>query len=82
MNPTAPEQTDSPISYYVSIISGACLVISEILPYLSSVKGNGILHILSQAFGKYEQKKQEDDQRIQEILQRLERLEKQQLGEK
>jgi predicted CopG family antitoxin len=67
------------ISYYVSLLSGALLAVSEILPYLTKVKGNGIIQILMNAYG--EQKKQEEEKehqenkKLDEILARLEKLE-------
>ena len=36
------EQTS--ITFYISIISGFLLTISEILPYIRTVKANGIIH--------------------------------------
>lgn len=73
------EHESTPWSYYASIFSGACLLVSELLPYMSKVKGNGILQVLIDSFGKYEQEKQakENDfnETLQNIIERLERLE-------
>jgi hypothetical protein len=78
--PTDPQ--DTPLSYYVSLVSGALLTISEILPYLSQFKGNGIVHALTQAFTNRAQHEQVQDQALQQtqqalqlVLQRLDALE-------
>lgn len=39
------EQTS--ITFYISIISGFLLTISEILPYIRTVKANGIIHSIT-----------------------------------
>jgi hypothetical protein len=74
----AADASSNPLSYYVSIFSGACLVISELLPYISKVKGNGIVQILMQSFSQYEdtkRKETEEQQRLYErILERLDQL--------
>lgn len=78
MNSNSSDEQTS-ISYYVSIATSVCLAISELLPYLSKVKGNGILQVLLQS---YQQKKQEEEKiqedlytKVEDILQRLQRLE-------
>lgn len=66
------------LSYYVSILSGALLAISEALPYLSKVKGNGIIQTLLNTYGKYdEEKKKEQEQeqkKLDEVLVRLDEI--------
>jgi hypothetical protein len=79
------QQIVSNLPYYASIFSGLLLTISEALPYLTKVKGNGIIQVLINAYGQYgEKKKQEQEQeqaqekkteqKIDEILVRLEEL--------
>lgn len=75
---------NSNMSYYVSLFSGAMLAVSELLPYLSKVKGNGIIQVIMNAYGA--QKKQEEEQaqqnekKMDEILARLEELKNIQLS--
>ena len=73
------ENKQDSITYYVSVISGILLVISEVMPYISKVKGNGIVQVLFNSFTKYEETKQkeEDDmrQKLNIISQRLDALE-------
>jgi hypothetical protein len=74
----------SNMSYYVSLFSGAMLAISELLPYISKVKGNGIIQVIMNAYGA--QKKQEEEQaqqnekKLDDILARLEELKNIQLS--
>lgn len=81
MSDTPPsEDAANPLSYYVSILSGACLVVSELLPYISKIKGNGILQILMNSFNSFEENKRKEDEQqqrmLQSILDRLDRLER------
>ena len=32
-------------SFYISILTGSLLTVSEILPYINSIRSNGILHL-------------------------------------
>ena len=34
------------ITFYISIISGMLLTISEVLPYIKTIRGNGIIELL------------------------------------
>ena len=34
-------------SFYISIVTGLLLTISETLPYINSIKSNGILHLVT-----------------------------------
>ena len=51
---------DNP-SFYISIFSSVCFVISEILPFLP-IKGNGIVHAILECLSSYnkDNKKQDD----------------------
>jgi hypothetical protein len=75
---SASSNDSNPLSYYVSLFSGACLIISELLPYISKVKGNGIVQILMQSFSRYEdtKRKESDEQQrlFESIVERLDRL--------
>lgn len=63
----------SDITLYVSIASGLLFTVSEILPYISEIKGNSIIQVLLNACTKYGEKKKTEmenrDRQIQEILQ-------------
>jgi hypothetical protein len=61
----------NPLSYYVSIFSGVCLAISELLPYISKVKGNGIVQVLIQSFGKFEETKRKEEEQQQQVIQSI-----------
>ena len=78
MDPNAilPAAADSSsTAYYMSIVSGVCLAISEALPYLSKVKGNGIIHAVLQYFnGRQEEEKRREEQLAQSIVTRLDML--------
>lgn len=65
---------DTSTAYYISIISGMLLTISEILPYISKIKGNGIIEVLLNSCSKYEQEKQSQNR---QILDRIKTLEQQ-----
>jgi hypothetical protein len=75
-----PEQQTNDITFYISIISGALLTVSEIMPYISQIKGNGIVQVLINTFSKYEEKKKQEEQsihsKLQEICSHLENIEK------
>lgn len=78
MDPNAilPAATaDNSTAYYMSIVSGVCLAISEVLPYLSKVKGNGIIQAVVQYFnGRQEEEKRREEQLAQSVLTRLDTL--------
>jgi len=85
-NSVSAPQDSNPYGYYASLISGSLLVISEILPYLSKVKGNGIIQVLTNLFtgydelkkkekAEYEQKIQDLTAKVNESLEILKRLE-------
>jgi hypothetical protein len=40
------ESLNNEITFYISIISGMLLTISETLPYIKSIQGNGIIELL------------------------------------
>ena len=67
------------LAYYASIVSGILLFISEAMPYISKVKGNGIVQVLINSFTKYEEAKQQEEdvmkQKIDLILKHLETIE-------
>jgi hypothetical protein len=73
---------NSAVAYYVSIFSGVCLAISEALPYLSKVKGNGIIQVALNYFRGFEEEKKKEAQEqqaqqqalFQSILSRLDTL--------
>lgn len=68
-----PSQTDPSggLAYYISIASGLCLAISEALPYLSKVKGNGIIQVALQYFNQHEEEKRKDEQQQHEVFQAI-----------
>lgn len=59
------------LTLYTSVLSGSLLVISELLPYISKIKGNGIIQVLTNLFSNYEEEKKKEklerDQKMQEI---------------
>lgn len=59
---------------YISVISGAMLLISEILPYVSNVKGNGIVQALLNSCSKYEEDKKKEQQTLQDLIKRIDDL--------
>lgn len=59
------------VAYYVSIFSGVCLAISEALPYLSKVKGNGIIQVALNYFRGFEEEKKKEAQEQQAQQQAL-----------
>lgn len=61
-------------AHYVSIFSGALLAISELLPFLSKVKGNGIIQAAVQAFQKHEADQRKEQDQFDAILARLDKL--------
>lgn len=58
-------------SYYISIISGILLVVSEALPQISQVKGNSITEVFLNAFGRLETQRQD---KIDLILNKVDSL--------
>lgn len=70
--------SDNNLTYYASLVSGGLLIISEALPYVSKIKGNGIIQVLTSLFTNYEenkkQEKLEQDRKIQEIMEKLDRI--------
>lgn len=78
MEQTAVQQQDN-LTYYASIISGILLFVSEAMPYISKVKGNGIIQVLVNSFTKYEETKQKEDDdmkhKLDIIMKRLETIE-------
>lgn len=58
-------------SYYLSILSGILLAVSEILPQISQVKGNSISEVLLNAFGKLDVQRQD---KLDLILAKVEEL--------
>ena len=68
------------MSFYVSIFSGILLTVSEFLPYLTKVKGNGIIQVLVNSYSKYEEDKQKEEnefkKKLDDISNRLEQIEK------
>ena len=40
------ESLNNEITFYISIISGMLLTISEVLPYIKNIRGNGIIEVL------------------------------------
>jgi|694.fasta_scaffold143430_3 hypothetical protein len=65
-------QEQNNLGYYTTLVSGSLLVVSELLPYISKIKGNGIIQVITNLFTKYEENKQKEkaerDQKIQEIV--------------
>ena len=70
--------SDNNLTYYASLVSGGLLIISEALPHVSKIKGNGIIQVLTSLFTNYEenkkQEKLEQDRKIQEIMEKLDRI--------
>ena len=63
------------MSHYITIISSTFLFISEVLPYISQIKGNGIVHSILGGITQYE----EDRQRVKliehkEVMDKLEEI--------
>ena len=71
MDPTQDPTATNSVAYYVSFASSALLVISEALPYVTKIKANGIIQALVQAFGKYDQDKQAQQNAQQQTLQAI-----------
>jgi hypothetical protein len=69
---------DSNLSFYASLVSGSLLVISELLPYLSKIKGNGILQVVGNFLNNYEEKQKQEkinkEKKIQDIIDKLDIL--------
>jgi hypothetical protein len=76
---------DNSITFYTTILSGGLFAISELLPYISKVKGNGIIQVLLNSFSKYDESRKEEEKKekerienqtalLNEILQKLEML--------
>ena len=78
MEQNTVQQHDN-LTYYASIISGILLFISEAMPYISKVKGNGIIQVLANSFTKYEETKQKEEDNVKQkldlIMKRLETIE-------
>jgi hypothetical protein len=72
------QSQDSNLSFYASLFSGSLLVISELLPYISKIKGNGILQVIGNFLNNYEEKhkqeKIEKEKKIKEIIDKLDIL--------
>lgn len=58
---------------YLSIVSGLLLTVSEVLPYISQVKGNSISEVVLNALGKMDAVKQD---RYDVILEKLDGIQK------
>lgn len=58
-------------SYYLSILSGILLAVSEILPQISQVKGNSVTEVILNAFGKLDVQRQD---KLDLILAKVEEL--------
>jgi hypothetical protein len=39
--------SESNITFYISLVSGVLLTVSEVMPYISKIQSNGILHSLT-----------------------------------
>ena len=69
-------ENESQYKEWISIVFGGLLFISEVLPYVSKIKSNGILQLASNTFSKlgkksaYQAINNEEDQESQEISQR------------
>ena len=61
---------DNSITFYTTILSGSLFVISELLPYISKVKGNGIIQVLLNSFSKYDENRKEEEKKEKERLER------------
>lgn len=46
------EHQDPTFSFYFSLVTGTMLAISELLPYINAIKGNGITHVIVMYFMK------------------------------
>jgi|LakMenEpi03Aug12_release.lakeMendotaPanAssembly.Ray.scaffolds.fasta_scaffold2349764_2 hypothetical protein len=72
------ETSENSLTFYASILSGSLLMISEILPYISKIKGNGIFQALTNLFSNYEEQKKKEklerDQKIQEISDKVDEV--------
>jgi hypothetical protein len=79
MDTAAVTDTDgySP-AHYISLLSGALLAVSELLPFLSKVKGNGILQMIIEACSKQREQNMQNLRKEQDqfdaILARLDKL--------
>jgi hypothetical protein len=73
-----PENQENNLTLYASIFSGSLLAISELLPYVSKIKGNGIIQVVVNFFSNYEEikkkEKLERDQKIQEISDKVDAI--------
>lgn len=73
MNPATQDPNN--FGYYASLVSGSLLVISELLPYISKIKGNGIIQVLTNFFTNYEETKKkekaEQAQKMQEMTNKM-----------
>lgn len=67
---------------YITIISSTLLLISEVLPYVSQVNGNGIIETLVNSYSKYKKVEEEQkvinyetiDHKLDKIIDNLEKL--------
>jgi hypothetical protein len=70
MNMNVNDGTETPMSYYVSLASGALLAISELLPYLSKIEGNGIIQVVT----NFLRKRQADEANLVAMQQRYDQI--------
>lgn len=59
---------------YISVFSGLMLIVSEILPYVSNVKGNGIVQIILNSCSKYDEDKKKEHQTLQDLIKKVDDL--------
>jgi hypothetical protein len=69
-------QEQNNLGFYTSLVSGSLLVLSELLPYISKIKGNGIIQVVTNLFTNYEETKKKEkaerEQKIQELTDKVE----------
>ena len=72
------EKPENNLTLYASVLSGSLLAISEILPYISKIKGNGILQVLTNLFSNYEEEKNKERleraQKMQELTDKVDAI--------
>lgn len=56
---------------YYSMVSTCLLFVSEILPYISKVNGNGIIQVLSNAITTYDNDKKQKEESIEVKIQAI-----------
>lgn len=69
------EQADN-TAFYISVISGGLLMLSETLPYLSKVKGNSILQVILELVNKKQQEVKTEQNKLDVILEKLDEVKK------